>query len=69
MKEGSDVDRHEDSLERLNEQKAELEQQMQAELEAVKQGADPMTEEFSKVQVKLKKTNINVRMVTLAWKP
>ncbi len=69
MKEGSDVGRHEETLERLQEQKAELEQQMQGEFETIKQGADPITEEFERVQVKLKKTNINVRMVTLAWKP
>jgi hypothetical protein len=69
MKEGSDVTRHAESLDRLHEQKAELEQKMQSEFDAIKQSADPAAEVFDKVQVKLKKTNINVRMMTLAWKP
>ncbi|MBM3738405.1 MAG: ATP-binding protein [Acidobacteria bacterium] len=69
VREGQDVDRHEESVERLKADKAEIEAQMQQEFEAVKQGPDPASEEFSKVQVRPKKTNISVRLLTLAWKP
>jgi hypothetical protein len=69
VKEGQDVGRSEDTVEHLRELKAEVEAQMQAELEAVKQTVDPMAEQFETVQVKPKKTNIAVKMVTLAWRP
>ncbi len=68
MKEGKDVERSEETLEHLREIKAGIEADMQRELDTVKESADPAAEEFEEMGVKLKKTNIQVRLVSLAWK-
>jgi hypothetical protein len=63
-----DVDRAEDTVERLEEQVKALEADLQQQIEALTAGPDPMTEELEKISVKPKKTNISVKLVGLVWK-
>lgn len=66
MKEGGDVRRAEESVEAVQRQIADLEAQLQADIDAL--GRD-VGEELERVTVRPKKTNIEVRTVMLAWEP
>ncbi|MCC6536304.1 MAG: ATP-binding protein [Bryobacterales bacterium] len=68
-REGGDVDRAEESVERLNEQKAAMIAEMEEQVKSIQASADPMTEALEKIEVKPKKTNITVRYLGLVWKP
>lgn len=68
-REGEDVDRAEESIERLTEQKAAMTAEMEEQVRQIQAGPDPMTEPLEKIQIKPKKTNITVRFVGLVWKP
>ena len=69
FQEGQDVDRAEDSVERLQQDKAAKEADLTAEIQKLQGGPDPMTEPLEKIQIKPKKTNITVRYCGLVWKP
>lgn len=68
-KESQDVDQATDNVEQLAQQAAELEKEFEAELAAQQSKIDPATEQFGTVSVRLKKANIEVRLVALAWTP
>ena len=53
----------------LKDQLKELETEFEEEKKKMGEGADPLTETLETVQVKLKKTDITVQLVTLAWLP
>ncbi|MEZ5356894.1 MAG: hypothetical protein R2762_30005 [Bryobacteraceae bacterium] len=63
-----DVDRAEDSVERLEEQVKALQTDLQGQIDALSAAGDPMTEQFETISVKPKKTNISVKLVGLVWK-
>jgi len=69
VKESGDVGRAEETVESLQARLAELEAQIQAELDANQAKCDPMLEELEEISIKPKKTNISVRAVVLAWAP
>jgi hypothetical protein len=69
FQEGQDVDRAEDSVERLQQDKAAKEADLAAQIQQLQAGPDPMTEPLEKIQIKPKKTNITVRYCGLVWKP
>ena len=69
MKESSDVGRAQETVEAINEQMADLEAQLKSDTEAIQQQDDPQTEALDKISLKPTKTNISVRLVTLAWAP
>ncbi|HEX9974130.1 MAG TPA: ATP-binding protein, partial [bacterium] len=69
MKEAKDVDRAEENLQVLEQQLAELQAELEREIEAVKLSIDPMTESLEKVEVKPKKTDVSVSLVALTWAP
>ncbi len=68
-REGEDVDRAGDSVERLQEQKAAMQAEMEDQIKQLQASPDPMTEPLEKIQIKPKKTNITVRFLGLVWKP
>lgn len=68
-REGEDVDRAEESIERLTEQKQAMVSEMEEQIKQIQASPDAMTEPLEKIQIKLKKTNIVVRFVGLVWKP
>jgi hypothetical protein len=68
-KESQDVDQATDNVEQLTQQSAELEKEFAAELANQQSKIDPATEQFDTVSVRLKKANIEVKLVALAWTP
>ena len=67
-KEMQDVGQANENVELLNQQTALLQQQFDAELHALESKIDPASEHFESVNIRLKKTNIEIRLVALAWK-
>jgi hypothetical protein len=68
-KEAQDVARAVETAETLRMQLADLEAQFSAEVQALELAAGPATEALDTLPVKLKKTNIAVRLVALCWVP
>jgi hypothetical protein len=69
MKEQQDIARAKETLDATQQQKADLEAQIQSELDAVSSSLDPAAETLAKVAVKPKRTDITVQTVGLAWVP
>jgi hypothetical protein len=69
VKEQSDIAAASENLEALQSQKADLESEFNAELEAISGSADPMLQKIESVALRPKKTDVNVRLVSLVWLP
>jgi Helicase HerA, central domain len=69
MKESQDVNRAEENVAAVGQKLADLEAEFQAETAALERSYDPLTEELGKVSLKPTKSNIAVKLVTLAWAP
>jgi len=63
-----DVDQANESAEQIDQQVAELQKQFEAELASQQAKIDPDSEQFQTINVRLKKTNIEVQLVALAWR-
>jgi hypothetical protein len=68
-KESQDVSQANETVEQLMQQASELQAQFDAELAAQQSKVDPASEQFETIPVRLKKTNIEVQLVALVWKP
>jgi hypothetical protein len=68
-KEGQDVGRAGETVEALQHQYAQLQDQLKQETAALQARNDPSTETLEKVVVRPKKTNITIRLFSLAWAP
>jgi hypothetical protein len=68
-KETQDVARARETVEALRRQLADMESQFQAEAQAIESTACAAAETLETVSIRLKKTNITVRLVALAWLP
>ena len=69
MKESQDIDRARETLDAAQQQKAELEAQVQAEIAQLGGALDPLTEPLEPVSLKPKRTELSVQLVALAWVP
>jgi len=69
MKESQDIDRARESLAAAQQQKADLEAQVQGEIAALGGALDPLNEGLDKVTLKPKRTEVAVQVVALAWVP
>lgn len=69
MKEGQDVDRAEESLELLQEQHMELEQELNDAVAELNDRLDPQLEELEVFQLKPRRADVDVKLVALAWVP
>jgi hypothetical protein len=69
MKEAQDVGRAEETVAAVNEQMAALDAQFKAETEALEKAIDPQTEALETISLKPKKSNIAIKLFTLAWAP
>lgn len=69
MKEAEDVGRAQETVAAVNQQMAELDAQFKAETEAIEKAIDPQTEALETISLKPKKTNIAIKLFTLAWAP
>ena len=69
MKESKDVSQAEDNAAALQEQLTNLESQFKTEADALAAETDPLTEKLETVALKPSKSNISIKLVTLAWTP
>jgi hypothetical protein len=69
MKESEDIARAKDTLAAAEQQKAELEAQVQAEMQELGGALDPATEPLDTITLKPKRTDLTVQVVALAWVP
>jgi hypothetical protein len=69
MKEASDVNRAEDSLQVIDQKLSELNEEFRNETEKMSQAFDPQTEQLETISVKPTKTNISVKLCALVWAP
>ena len=69
MKETEDVSRAEDNIETIERQLADLNAEFKAETDLLQQSTNPQTEVLETVTLKPTKTNITVKLLTLAWVP
>jgi len=69
MKEAQDVARAEENVEELTKQLADLQALLDQETEAIRASADPLAESLETCEVRPKKTDISVELVSLAWFP
>ncbi len=67
-KEYGDIGRAEENVATIDQQIADLNAQLEAEVNALDTRIDPTTEAFEKISVRPKKTGITVRFVGLGWK-
>jgi hypothetical protein len=67
-KEIQDVARAGETVERLQQQLADLQQQVEDEVAQLQAAGDPMTEQLEAASIRPKKSNIAVRMVGLVWR-
>jgi hypothetical protein len=68
-KERSDVGRAEEDLESTRRQFEEMEEEFQAELEGSEESIHPLTETLEEIQIRPKKSDIDVRLLALCWLP
>jgi hypothetical protein len=69
MKESQDIDRARETLAAAQQQKAELEAQVQAEISELGGALDPLAEPLETIILKPKRTELSVQLVALAWAP
>lgn len=69
LKESQDVARAQENLEALQKQQDDLQALMEQEMAEVGAAGDPLAEELETCEVRPKKTDIAVSMVSLAWYP
>jgi hypothetical protein len=68
-KEARDVERAEESVDALREQRSELERALEAALAEAVDRLDPLTETLDSVALKPKRSDVEVRGLRLAWVP
>ena len=68
-KEMQDIARAGETVEALKQQLADMEDEFTAQVQALESAASPATEVLDRVSIKLKKTNIAVRLIALCWMP
>jgi hypothetical protein len=69
LKEGQDVQRAEENVQALQQQLAELQAQVEQETAALKASVDPLSEELEALEIRPRKTDISVRVLSLGWVP
>jgi len=69
MKESQDVGVADENVAALQQQLADLEAQFKSESEALAAATDPLNEKLETISIKPTKSNIAVKLVTLAWTP
>jgi hypothetical protein len=69
LKESQDVARVQEDLEESQQALSDLEAELAAEIDAMEERIDPLTEVFETVEVKPRKSDIRVERVALAWVP
>lgn len=69
MREAGDVERAGENVELIRQQLTELDTEFKEESSRIAAQMDPLTEKLEKVPLRPKKTQVKIRLVTLAWMP
>ena len=69
MKESEDIDRAQETVTVLQKQLLEMQEQLQLETNDMVRAADPQSEVLQQVEIRPKKSNVTIRLVTLVWTP
>lgn len=69
MQQGEDVTRAQENVQAMQQQLADLEADMKAEVDALAAKTDPATEDMDTLVLKPKKSDIAVQLVSLVWTP
>jgi len=69
MKESEDIDRAQESVEAINKTMADLDADFKAETDALEKSFDSQNETLETITLKPTKTNIAVKILSLAWAP
>ena len=69
LKERQDVDRAEENIELLKDQLADLDQEFKEEIAALEGRLDSVVDNLDEVEIRARKSEIDLRLLTLAWKP
>jgi len=69
MKEAQDVTRAQETVEAIDQQLADLDAKFKEETAALEKSSDPQSEQLDTVSLKPRKSNISVKLLTLAWAP
>jgi hypothetical protein len=69
MQQGDDVTRAQENVQAMQQQLADLEADMKAEVDALAAKNDPVTEDMDTLVLKPKKSDITVQLVSLVWTP
>jgi hypothetical protein len=69
MKESQDIQRAEETVDSMKQKLADLENELQREVENLNLKMDSQNETLQPIELRPKKTNINVRLVALVWEP
>jgi hypothetical protein len=69
MKQAGDVGRAKENVAAIDQQIADLEAELKAELDQRAAATDPVTEKLETIALRPKKSDISVRLVALAWAP
>lgn len=68
-KESSDAGRAAENLEAFRQELDALKAQAEADIQSLQARMDPMAEEFARIVIRPKKTNVSVKLLSLAWRP
>lgn len=68
-KQAADVSRAEEQLMRYEDRLQELEREIEQESDLISEKFDPLSEELETIQLKPRKTDIDIRTVALGWAP
>ena len=68
-KESGDVQRAADSVQTLQQQLQDLNDQIASECADVQSRTDPMSEQLDTIEIRPKKANISVKLACLGWNP
>ncbi|MEP6767639.1 MAG: ATP-binding protein [Acidobacteriota bacterium] len=69
MKQAGDIGRAKENVAAIDAQIAELESELQAELDQRAAATDPLTERLEPITLRPKKSDLSVKLVALAWAP
>jgi len=68
MKESQDIDRAQETVQVLERQLADLQEELQIQTEEIASRIDPMTEQLQSYELRPKKGNVSIQLFTLVWK-
>ena len=69
LKESQDIGRTADNVEALQQQLADINAELEAQVAELQSKADPLTEALETITIKPKRTNINLQLCALVWAP